>query len=241
MQTGLVFNLQKYSINDGPGIRTTVFLKGCPLCCAWCHNPEGQSPEREVLTIETRCMACGECRRACPFAESIPGDGPMPSKIQECQLCCECVAACPSDARQVVGREMTVDEVMAEVAQDTVFYDDSSGGVTFSGGEPMMQADFLVALLDACRRTFGGGAMPDRSYRRGMSQCRPEDGQRNEEPVDPRRIVERLERLGFRASARAHFGFGRNPLLPLVNTASARLGTLPLLFAERYLVIGTRR
>ncbi len=97
------------------------------------------------------------------------------------------------------------------------------------------------ALLDACRRTFGGGAMPDRSYRRGMSQCRPEDGQRNEEPVDPRRIVERLERLGFRASARAHFGFGRNPLLPLVNTASARLGTLPLLFAERYLVIGTRR
>jgi pyruvate formate lyase activating enzyme len=151
MQTGPVFNIQKYSIHDGPGIRTTVFLKGCPLCCSWCHNPEGQSPERELLTVETRCIACGECRRACRFAESVEGDGPLPPNVEECLLCGECVAACPTDARQIVGREMSVPEVMAEIVQDGVFYDDSSGGVTFSGGEPLMQPEFLKALLQACR------------------------------------------------------------------------------------------
>ena len=151
MQRGLVFNIQKYSVQDGPGIRTTVFLKGCPLCCAWCHNPEGVSPKREILVVETRCLACGECRRACPFGASVAGDGMLPTRLEPCTLCEACAEACPTGARQVVGRDLSVAEVLREVQQDRVFYEDSCGGVTFSGGEPLSQAEFLLALLDACR------------------------------------------------------------------------------------------
>ena len=151
MPSGLVFNIQKYSLHDGPGIRTTVFLKGCPLCCAWCHNPESISPRRELLVVEGRCAVCGECRHACPFAEQIPGDGVLPSRNKQCILCSECVEACPTGARQMVGREMTVEEVMLEVLRDRVFYEESGGGVTFSGGEPLMQPQFVLALVEACR------------------------------------------------------------------------------------------
>jgi pyruvate formate lyase activating enzyme len=151
MPSGLVFNIQKYCVHDGPGIRTTVFLKGCPLCCVWCHNPEGVSPKREIVVVESRCIVCGECRRACPFAAAIAADAVLPTRSGPCTLCGECVEACPTGARQVVGREMTVAEVMREVQQDRIFYEDSSGGVTFSGGEPLLQPDFLLSLLGACR------------------------------------------------------------------------------------------
>lgn len=151
IQSGLVFNIQKYCVHDGPGIRTTVFLKGCPLCCAWCHNPEGVSPERELVVVESRCIVCGECRRACPFAAAIAGAGVLPTRQRSCTLCEACVEACPTGARQVIGREMTVEAVMREAQQDRIFYEDSLGGVTFSGGEPLLQPDFLVALLEACR------------------------------------------------------------------------------------------
>ena len=151
MQTGLVFNIQKYSLHDGPGIRTTVFLKGCPLCCSWCHNPEGISPQRELIVIESRCLVCGECRKACPFAEAVGGAGALPARNESCTLCASCVEACPTGARQMVGREMTVAEVMEEVLRDRIFYEESAGGVTFSGGEPLMQPAFLRELLDACR------------------------------------------------------------------------------------------
>jgi len=151
METGLVFNLQRYSVQDGPGIRTTVFLKGCPLHCAWCHNPEGQSARPELLVLESRCLACGECRRACPSGATLAGNGALPARHDFCTLCGACVAACPSGARQQVGRAMSVDEVMAEVLTDRVFYDESGGGVTFSGGEPLAQPRFLQALLQASR------------------------------------------------------------------------------------------
>ena len=151
MQTGLVFNIQKYSVQDGPGIRTTVFLKGCPLCCSWCHNPEGISPRREAIVRETRCIVCGECRKVCAFAATLTGHGPLPTRVQDCTLCGECVEACPTGARQMVGREMTVTQVMSEVLQDRVFYEGSSGGVTFSGGEPLLQPAFLLDLLHGCR------------------------------------------------------------------------------------------
>lgn len=151
MQRGLVFNIQRYSLHDGPGIRTTVFLKGCPLCCAWCHNPEGRSCHRELLVVESRCMVCGECRRTCPFGQSLAGEGVWPTRHDQCTHCGACVEACPTGARQMVGREMTVAEVMAEILKDRIFYEDSAGGATFSGGEPLTQPTFLRELLEACR------------------------------------------------------------------------------------------
>ena len=151
MESGLVFNIQKYSLQDGPGIRTAVFLKGCPLCCAWCHNPESRSPRPEIVVLENRCTACGECRRACPFGEATPGEGPLPARLEDCTFCGECAAACPTGARQIVGERKSVAEIMKAVLQDRMFYEDSGGGVTFSGGEPLTQPAFLKALLAACR------------------------------------------------------------------------------------------
>ena len=151
MERGLVFNLQKYSVHDGPGIRTTVFLKGCPLCCAWCHNPEGIAARPELLVLESRCATCGACREACPFGAVAVGTGALPTDLPDCTRCGACVEACPSGARQMAGREWTVDEVLTEVMADRIFYDDSGGGVTFSGGEPLAQPRFLRALLQAAR------------------------------------------------------------------------------------------
>jgi pyruvate formate lyase activating enzyme len=151
MQSGLIFNIQKYSVHDGPGIRTTVFLKGCPLCCVWCHNPESISPRREVVRLEGRCALCGECRQACPLAAHATEEKALPARNPDCTFCEACVEACPTGARQVVGREMSVVQVMEEILRDRIFYEESAGGVTFSGGEPLMQPDFLLALLEACR------------------------------------------------------------------------------------------
>lgn len=147
MLSGLVSNIQRYSLHDGPGIRTTVFLKGCPLSCSWCHNPENRAPQRELISVESRCVRCGACVAACPSGHLWPvGQGTG----QPCRQCGACVAACPTGARQMVGKRMTVDDVLAEVRKDAIFYDDSGGGVTFSGGEPLAQPAFLLALLQAC-------------------------------------------------------------------------------------------
>lgn len=151
METGLVFDIQQNSVQDGPGIRTTVFLKGCPLCCQWCQSPEGQSARPEMMLFESRCVACGECRYACQFAESLEGDSPLPPQVEGCTACGECAEACPTDARQVVGRQMTVAAVMAAVTRGAVADGESAGGVTFSGGEPLTQPAFLKELLRACR------------------------------------------------------------------------------------------
>lgn len=151
MQQGTVFNIQRFSLHDGPGIRTTVFLKGCPLACAWCHNPEGMSFQPEVVIVGNRCIRCGECVEACP--RDLPsGDGRgFSGDRADCTVCGTCVDVCPTEARQLVGRSMTVDEVLTEVLKDRVFYDESGGGVTFSGGEPLSQAEFLLPALEACR------------------------------------------------------------------------------------------
>jgi pyruvate formate lyase activating enzyme len=148
---GLIFDIRKFSIHDGPGIRTTIFFKGCPLRCWWCHNPEGQAPTLELMFRENRCIRCGACLEVCPQgAISLNGDM-ISTDREKCTLCGTCTQACHAEAREMVGREMTVAQVMAEVERDVAFYDTSGGGVTFSGGEPLLQRDFLLALLRACQ------------------------------------------------------------------------------------------
>jgi len=150
-QRGWIFNIQRCSVQDGPGIRSTVFLKGCPLCCAWCHNPEGQAPQPELIVLDTRCIACGQCRNACAFGQAWDAAQPPRPPAENCALCGECVAVCPTGARQLIGEHRSVASVVAAVEPDRIFYDESGGGVTFSGGEPLLQPDFLKALLEACR------------------------------------------------------------------------------------------
>jgi pyruvate formate lyase activating enzyme len=152
MQYGLVANIQRFSLHDGPGIRTTVFLKGCPLKCLWCHNPENQSSAREVVVGESRCVQCGQCLQACPSRCADAHLAGSRSAVASCRLCGACVETCSAGARRMVGRRMTVAEVIEEIRRDAIFYDDSQGGVTFSGGEPLAQPEFLAALLVACAR-----------------------------------------------------------------------------------------
>lgn len=136
---GLLFDIQKSSFVDGPGLRTTVFFKGCHLRCKWCHNPESQSARPEMLFYADKCVGCGACERVCPH------------HLKACDYCGTCETYCPQDARKVCGKRYTVDEVFAEVVKDKAFYDASGGGVTFSGGECLLQIDFLTELAKKCR------------------------------------------------------------------------------------------
>jgi pyruvate formate lyase activating enzyme len=142
IERGTVFNLQRYSLHDGPGIRTTVFLKGCPARCWWCHNPESQLGMPEIACFEKSCISCGACLMACPHQRKGAGS---------CTLCGACSDACPTGALRRVGSVMSVDEVVASVLRDCFFFEDSGGGVTFSGGEPLAQPEFLKALLTRCK------------------------------------------------------------------------------------------
>ena len=134
-----IFDIQKNSFVDGPGIRTTVFFKGCNLHCQWCHNPESQSFEKQMLFYKDKCTGCGKCLEVCP------------NHLKKCSFCGKCEIYCPSNARKICGKEYTSDEVLAEVIKDKAFYHNSNGGVTFSGGECMLQIEFLTEILKLCK------------------------------------------------------------------------------------------
>jgi pyruvate formate lyase activating enzyme len=148
---GVVFDIKRYALHDGPGIRTTVFFKGCPLRCWWCHNPESQAASLELMFQKNRCTGCGDCLAACEEGALSLADGELLIARDRCTRCGACALACQAEALMMSGREMTVAEVLAEIERDSLFYDESGGGVTFSGGEPLMQPEFLAELLRACR------------------------------------------------------------------------------------------
>ena len=149
-ETGIVFDIQNYATFDGPGIRTTVFFKGCPLSCVWCHNPESWNPAIERTYLDERCVSCGICTESCKnHAISMTSTGPC-HNAERCVACGDCVRACPNDAIEMVGKRMTAENIVTEVLKDKPFYETSGGGVTFSGGEAALQAEFLLACLRAC-------------------------------------------------------------------------------------------
>ena len=142
-----ITNIQKFSIHDGDGIRTTVFFKGCPLKCEWCHNPETQRFEREMQVDREKCTGCGTCQAVCPAGAVHMEDGQPVLDAAACTLCGKCVNFCPAGLREIVGQEYPVRELVRELMKDQMFYEESGGGVTFSGGEVMaMDMDFVLAV-----------------------------------------------------------------------------------------------
>lgn len=150
MESGIVYNIQRMSTKDGPGLRTTVFLKGCPLHCLWCSNPESQSFSPQLLCFENLCVSCGACEKACPHGAVTRTEQGYNRDRTLCKDCGACADVCPSKARVMSGDLMTVRQVMDIVDRDSLFYANSGGGVTFGGGEPTAAGNFLLELMHAC-------------------------------------------------------------------------------------------
>lgn len=148
---GLITNLQRFSLHDGPGIRTTVFLKGCPLHCVWCHNPENISPYNEVIFLNTECIACKRCIDVCPMG-CFSWHEKIIFSSEKCNKCGCCIGSCPVRCLRWAGYEITIDEILPKLLADKDYYDFSGGGVTLSGGEPFYQFDFTFALLEQLKK-----------------------------------------------------------------------------------------
>jgi pyruvate formate lyase activating enzyme len=149
---GTIFQIQRWSVNDGEGIRSTVFFKGCPLRCQWCANPESWNGRPEVLYFRERCSGCGRCATVCPTGAAILVSGKSELDRTRCTACFQCCEVCPTGARKRMGSTVSVGEVLAVIERDAIFYRESGGGVTFSGGEPFAQMEFLRQLATACQR-----------------------------------------------------------------------------------------
>lgn len=161
---GKIFDIQKFSVHDGPGIRTIVFMKGCPLNCLWCSNPESQRGYFEIGYAKKSCINCNKCISICAYNAISDTENGKVFELNKCRVCAEkiCANICPSKAITVYGKDMTVDTVMKEIEKDELFYKNSGGGVTISGGEPMMQPDFVRRLLMECK---------ERGYHTAIETC----------------------------------------------------------------------
>ena len=146
----LIFDVKRYAINDGPGIRITIFLKGCPLSCKWCHNPESQNRLQQKMYASNKCIGSLECIKACPNEALTLTPQGIVTNGNLCEMCGKCAEVCPTKAMEMTGDLMTVDQVMTQIKKETMLMDKSEGGVTFSGGEPLLHHKFLIQLLDAC-------------------------------------------------------------------------------------------
>jgi pyruvate formate lyase activating enzyme len=257
-ETGTILEVREFCLHDGPGIRTTVFFKGCPLRCAWCHNPEGISPEPQLLANRSACTGCGACERACPLGGSAQPSPPFrraggeaaPGRLRAddrgaastekdalfrpaaCTACGACAPVCPQGCRRVCGRRVTADALSAELRTSDTFFKTYGGGISFSGGEPIAQIDFLEALADRLRPVHlaleTSGYAPLRNYRRAIQAVdfvyqdlkHPDPAEhRRFTGVDPQPIFENLAWL--KASGRPFTA--RIPLIPGVNDAPETL------------------
>ncbi len=151
MNTGIVFNIQRFSLHDGPGIRTVVFFKGCPLRCQWCANPESQQFKPEITQFSANCIGCDVCLAACPHNAISRGPESMVIDRALCNGCGTCAQTCYAEALRLMGKKYSVDQVMSEILKDSLFYRNSGGGVTLSGGEPLSQGDFALEVLQRCK------------------------------------------------------------------------------------------
>ncbi len=154
MSTGLIFDIKKYAINDGPGIRLTVFFKGCNLACQWCHNPESISVKRQKMYNATKCIGSTKCLDVCPNDALMLTENGIVTDVNACNLCGKCAEVCPTKAFEMLGEFKPLDNLMKIIDNEAVFFDQSGGGVTFSGGEPLLHASYLIAALKECGKRY---------------------------------------------------------------------------------------
>ena len=162
--SGTIFDIKRFAVHDGPGIRTTVFFKGCPLRCLWCHNPESMRIERQIVFFESKCIGCGECFKRCPNGAVEATPQGRSYYRDKCTLCGTCVQYCYAEATVMQGKIVSVEEVIEEVKKDMPFYENSKGGVTLSGGEPMMQPEFCIAILRESKKAGMHTALDTSGY-----------------------------------------------------------------------------
>lgn len=220
---GVIFNIERNSFVDGPGIRTTVFFKGCNLKCAWCHNPESQNHKAEIMFYRDKCIGCGKCSEICP------------SNMKNCVLCGKCCLYCPTDSRIICGETLSADEILKVLKKDVAFYESSGGGVTFSGGECMLQIEFLEELLRKCRENGihtavdTAGCVPYEYFERILPytdlflydvKCITEKKHIEAVGVTNRKILDNLTRLSVASPQKIII---RVPLIPGFNCDSAEI------------------